>query len=130
MKIYSYFFTRQDISPEQQIVQTAHAAIQLGVNSQRWTKNEWNDTREDKTQPHLMPDLIKAEDTHFTVVGVRNLDALNAVQEILDKFGFRYEVFFEPDLNAGENTSIAVYPIAETSRGPLLAFNLLNVARR
>ena len=130
MKTYAYFFTRQDISPEQQIVQTAHAALQLGVNSQRWTKNEWNETREDKTQPHLMPDLINAEETHFTVVGVRNLEALLAVESILDKFGFRYEKFFEPDLNDGEYTSIAVYPIADSSRGPLLAFNLLNIGRR
>ena len=129
MKTYAYFFTRQDLSPEQQIVQTAHAALQLGVNSQRWTKNEWNETRDTKTQPHLMPDLIDATSTHFTVVGVRNLEALNAVQEILEKFGFRYEVFFEPDLGTGENTSIAVYPIAETSRGPLMAFNLLKVGR-
>lgn len=130
MKTYAYFFTRQDISPEQQIVQTAHAALQLGINSQRITKNEWNETRDITPQPHLLPDLIKAENTHFTVVGVRNLEALNAVEEILEKFGFRYEVFFEPDLNEGENTSIAVYPIAETSRGPLMAFNLLNIGRR
>ena len=129
MKTYAYFFTRQDLSPEQQIVQTAHAALLLGVNSQRWTKNEWNETGDTYGQPHLMPDLINAEETHFTVVGVRNLDALNAVQEILEKFGFRYEAFFEPDLNNGEHTSIAVYPIAETSRGPLLAFNLLKVGR-
>lgn len=126
MTTFCYLFTRQDISPEQQIVQTAHAALQLGVNSQRWTKNEWSTTA-DGMKPHLMPDLIKAEETHFTLVGVRNLEALNAVQEILEKFGFRYEVFFEPDLNAGENTSIAVYPIADTARGPLMAFNLLRV---
>lgn len=130
MKIYSYFFTRQDISPEQQIVQTAHAAFQLGVQSQRWTQEDWNETREDKIQPHLLPQLIDSFTTHFTVVGVRNLEALNAVEQILDKFGFRYEVFYEPDLNQGENTAIAVYPIAETSRGPLLAFNLLNIGKR
>lgn len=127
MTVYSYFFTRQDISPEQQIVQTAHAALQLGVNSQRWTKDEWVDTTQ---QPHLLPDLIRAEETHFTVVGVRNLEALLAVELILDKFGFRYERFFEPDLNQGEPTSIAVYPIADTARGPLMAFNLLNIGRR
>lgn len=134
MKYYAYFFTRQDISPEQQIVQTAHAAFQLGVNSQRWiidgTINEWNEAIDTKPQLHLLPQLIRPEDTHFTVVGVRNLEALLAVESILDKFGFRYEKFFEPDLNDGEPTSIAVYPIAETSRGPLMAFNLLNIGRR
>lgn len=130
MKTYAYFFTRQDISPEQQIVQTAHAALQLGINSQRITKNEWNETRDVTPQPHVLPDLIKAENTHFTVVGVRNLEALDAVSAILTKFGYRYEMFFEPDLNNGEPTAIAVYPITDTARGPLLAFNLLNVGKR
>lgn len=125
MRSYAYFFTRQDMSPEQQIVQTAHAALKLGVETQRTSIEEWNETREGK-QPHLMPQLIDADHTYFTLIGVRNLDALHAVATILDKFEFRYEVFREDDLN-GEPTSIAVYPIAETARGPLLAFNLLKI---
>lgn len=131
MKTYSYFFTRQDISPEQQIVQTAHAALQLGVESQRWTKAQWTETQEQQDyKPHLLPDHIEPENTHFTVIGVRNLEALNAVRDILEKFGYRHTVFFEPDLNNGEPTSIGVYPISEQFRGPLLAFNLLNIGRK
>jgi hypothetical protein len=122
MKHYAYFFTRQDISPEQQVVQTAHAAFQLGVNSQRWIDNP-------PANQQVHAD-VKAEETYFTVVGVRNLDGLNAVQKILDKFHIKYEVFFEPDLNNGENTSIAVYPIQEDKRDILLAFNLLSINRR
>ena len=119
MKYYAYFFTRQDISPEQQVVQTAHAAFQLGVNSQRWI-----DSPPKNQQVH---DDVKPDETYFTVVGVRNLDALNAVIKILDKFHIKYEVFFEPDLNQGENTSIAVYPIHENERDILHAFNLLKI---
>lgn len=104
-KYYSYFFTRQDLIPEQQIVQTAHAALKMGV----------------KTDKKIDPDS-----TYFTVVGVRNLDALNAVIEILDKFEYKYEVFYEPDLE-GTATSIALHPIPEYNRGPLLAFNLLKI---
>lgn len=122
MKHYAYFFTRQDISPEQQVVQTAHAAFQLGVNSQRWIDNP-------PANQQVHAD-VNAEETYFTVVGVRNLDGLNAVQKILDKFHIKYEVFFEPDLNNGENTSIAVYPIQEDKRDILLAFNLLSINRR
>jgi hypothetical protein len=121
MRHYAYFFTRQDISPEYQIVQTAHAAFQMGVNSQRWI-----DSHPEKQQ---VMEEIQEENTYFTVVGVRNLDALLAVTTILDKFVFKYEVFHEADLG-GEPTSIAVYPIAEKDRGPLLAFNLLKIDKR
>lgn len=119
MKHYAYFFTRQDISPEQQIVQTAHAAFALGVKSQIY---EGQPPKHQQVMDDVNPD-----ETYFTLVGVRNLDGLRAVQKILDKFGFKYETFFEPDLNKGEITSIAVYPVEETHRDILLAFNLLKV---
>ena len=112
MKYYAYFFTRQDISPEQQIVQTAHAAFQLGVHSQRVTTDR-------KTDETLVPCQVNEEidptETHFTVIGVRDLGALYAVERILQKFGYRYEKFFEPDLKDGEITSIGVYPIHRIS---------------
>lgn len=103
-KRYAYFFTRQDIFREYQLVQTAHVALKLGA---KLDENEY-------------PDNI-----YFTCVGVRNLEALEAVEKILSKFGFRYEKFFEPDLNEGEYTAIAVYPVDEDKRDVLLAFNLL-----
>lgn len=123
MKYYAYFFTRQDISPEQQIVQTAHAAFQLGVHSQRVVST--------KSEETLVPCQVNQEidptETHFTVIGVRDLGALYAVERILEKFGYRYEKFFEPDLKDGEFTSIGVYPISEYHRDVLMAFNLLKV---
>jgi hypothetical protein len=109
MKRYAYFFTRQDISPEQQIVQTAHAAMKLGFKL-----NEQEDPNS----------------TYFTVIGVRNREALSAVDEIISTFGFKYEAFVEPDLNGGEVTSIALYPVTEDKRGILLAFNLLSIGRK
>lgn len=127
MKHYAYFFTRQDISPEQQIVQTAHAAFQLGVHSQRVV-----DTG--KPAPDMVPcqfnEQIDPTETYFTVIGVRDLGALYAVERILEKFGYRYEKFYEPDLKDGEFTSIGVYPISEYHRDVLMAFNLLKVDRR
>lgn len=108
MKRYLYTFTRQDISREQQLVQTAHVTMKLGYYL--W-KNGYADASPDNTC--------------FTCIGVRNADALVAVQKILDQFGFKYEMFFEPDLNEGEYTAIAVYPVNEDARDVLLAFNLL-----
>lgn len=104
-KRYAYFFTRQDIFKEYQLVQTAHVAYKMGSI--------------------LGEKKADADNTYFTCVGVRNLEALIAVGQILDKFGFTYEYFIEPDLNEGEMTAIAVHPIDEDKRDVLLAFNLL-----
>lgn len=103
-KRYAYFFTRQDIFKEYQLVQTAHVAYKLGS---------------------MLGDKADPDNTYFTCVGVRNLEALFAVMSILVKFSIKYEYFTEPDLNGGEITAIAVYPIDEDKRDILLAFNLL-----
>lgn len=103
-KRYAYFFTRQDMFKEYQLVQTAHAAFKLG---------------------YLVDDKEDPNNTYFTCIGVRNLEALEAVQKILVKFDFKHEIFVEPDLNDGEPTAIAVHPVDENKRDILLAFNLL-----
>jgi hypothetical protein len=125
VKYYSYFFTRQDMSPEQQIVQTAHAALKLGVNSQRVSALPPGNTYIE----HMGFQHINPDETHFVVVGVRNLEALNAVSTILGVFDYRYEVFYEADMDS-EPTSIAVYPIASSLRGPLAAFNTLTIGKK
>ena len=126
MKHYAYFFTRQDLTPEQQLVQTAHAASLLGVSSQRV------DDKPTSVDTGLIPcqvnENINPMETYFTVIGVRDLRALYAVRDILLKFGYRFEMFYEPDIgNEGEYTSIAVYPISEYHRDVLMAFNLLKL---
>lgn len=83
---YVYFFTRQDISYEQQLVQTAHAAAAV-------------------RQEHD----FDAHSQHFIVFGVPNEKTL------LDKFHslpeeVRISTFFETDMN-GEMTSFATAPI-------------------
>ena len=127
MKHYAYFFTRQDMSPEQQIVQTAHAAFQLGVHSQRVFDEKTAEG--DGFVPCQFNEKVIPEETYFTLIGVRDLGALNAVERILEKFGYRYEKFFEPDLKDGEYTSIGVYPISEFDRDVLMAFNLLKITK-
>lgn len=118
-KYYAYFFTRQDIFPEYQLVQTAHVAHKLGyMSAVTWGKDEELDLRDGQVK------ATHPDNTYFTCVGVRNQDALYAVAEILDKFGFKYETFSEPDIG-GEMTSIGVYPVHEDYKGPLQAFNLL-----
>lgn len=109
MKRYAYFFTRQDIFREYQLVQTAHVAFKLG---------------------YLASDTENPDHTYFTCIGVRDLEALVAVKKILEKFGFKYEIFNEPDMAnedypTGQITAIAVHPVDEDKRDILLAFNLL-----
>lgn len=116
-RFYAYFFTRQDMIPEQQIVQTAHAAHLMGAS--------YASVDNKSTVPFAKND---PRETYFTLVGVRNLEALEGVRMILDKFGYKYEAFVEPDMG-GEITSIALYPINENDRGPLMAFNLLRIAK-
>ena len=115
-KNYCYFFTAQNMSAEQQLVQTAHVALKLGVLSTRQVAPVTDVTPVGKFDP---------DNTYFTVIGVRNEDALLAVKLILDKFGYQYETFYEPDQE--QVTSIALYPILESQRGPLMAFNLLKM---
>lgn len=121
MRYYSYFFTRQDISPEQQLVQTAHVALKLGVMA---PKSMEKDVDFEVTVPAIYD--INPDETYFTCVGVRNEQALYAVIQILEEFGYDHEVFREPDME-NQITAIAVYPISELSKGPLEAFNLLRM---
>lgn len=99
---YSYFFTRQDIFEEYQLVQTAHAALELGSK--------------------LPPAQVK--DLHFTCCGVDNLEQLENVERVLISMHLPYVVFREPDIG-NQMTSIGVYPVAEHRRGILRNYKLL-----
>lgn len=103
---YSYFFTRQDIFDEYQLVQTAHAALELGAK--------------------LTPEQVK--DLHFTCCGVADLHDLEAVERVLQTMKLDYVVFREPDIG-NQKTSIGVYPVEEHKRGILRGYNLLRFAK-
>lgn len=106
MKKYVYIFTRQDISPEQQLVQSAHVAMKLGVECIRKGME------------------LDADNTYFTVVGVRDRAGMSSARRILVDYNFPSVAFQEPDLG-GEITSVATYPIDEDQRSVLLAFSWL-----
>jgi hypothetical protein len=99
---YSYFFTRQDIFEEYQLVQTAHAALELGS--------------------HLSSEEV--QDLHFTCCGVEDLEALESVERVLTVMKVPFITFKEPDIG-NEKTAIGVYPIEEHKRGVLRSYNLL-----
>jgi hypothetical protein len=99
---YSYFFTRQDIFKEYQLVQTAHVALELGSK--------------------LTAEQVK--DLHFTCCGVEDLEELEAVERVLLSMKVDYVVFREPDIG-NEKTAIGVFPVEEHKRGLLRNYNLL-----
>lgn len=102
-RYYVYIFVRQDISPEQQLVQAAHATLILG---------------------HELQNRKKVDNLYFTVIGVSDRNALFDIQGDLKFYGHKFIEFNEPDIG-NEETAIATYPIAMKNRGKLLEYKLL-----
>lgn len=119
MSGYTYIFVRQDLSKEQIAVQAAHATMQMGFQYALKSERGFD-------LPNMHARGSSPSETYFILVGVRNEEALLAVESILSKFDISYERFIEPDI--GEQvTAIATYPLNKQDRGPLLAFNLLKM---
>lgn len=97
---YTYLFIRKDLSIPQLIVQSSHAALEAGFSFER---------------PHTTP--------HLVLIGVDSQDHLVATADYLGMHGIEFEMFFEPDDNAGY-TSIATRPIFGAERKPLSKFKL------
>lgn len=88
-KKYAYFVTRTDLSKSQQLVQTAHVALELG----------------NKLTPR------EANQLHFCNLGVADLTALNAVKHLLHISNIEYVEYHEGHYN--EITAIATFPITQ-----------------
>jgi hypothetical protein len=98
---YVYVFVRQDLSNEQQLVQSAHVTLVLG-----------NKLKHDVSQ------------LYFTVIGVPQLVDFTKVMADLNAHGTKYEAFYEPD-QGNTLTAIATHPIPKDKRGKLKDYKLL-----
>ena len=107
-RVYTYVFVRQDLSPEYQLVQAAHATMVLGQK---------------------MPSNFDARKTYFTVIGVPNEWELKEVKRILNENGFPFEEFIEPDIG-NEITAVATHPIHWLKRKQLKNYSLLTFSPR
>jgi hypothetical protein len=88
-KNYCVFFTREDLSPAQQVVQTAHTALCMGTRY--------------KGNPYTQ---------HMLMFGVPNLAALTARYNELQKlFGKDIYAFIEPDIG-NEMTSFGINSVS------------------
>jgi hypothetical protein len=99
---YVYIFVRQDLSPEQQLVQAAHVTLVLGNKLKRTDVSE----------------------LYFSVIGIPQLSDFCQVMKDLKAHGSKYEIFYEPD-QGNTMTAIATHPIRKDARGILLNYKLL-----
>jgi hypothetical protein len=85
--IYSYILVRRDLPHSVQVVQASHAAMETGF-------------------------AVKKPDSpvHFAVLGVDNQEKLLKYAAMLDKRGYKLELFYEPDYNTGY-TALCTHPI-------------------
>lgn len=101
---YIYLFTRRDLSPQQQIIQTAHATVEMGVH---WGREDFND----KETPNAV------------LIGIHSENALLDIKDYLEENKIPNEMFYEPDIEA--YTAIATYPLEGKEREPLKKFGLM-----
>jgi hypothetical protein len=104
---YSYILVRTDLSPEQQLVQAAHAAIKLGAS----------------LESKIDPDLL-----NLVVCGVANEDALWDAHFYIEDNDYYVKEFVESDLGY-EATAIATEPIKAKKRAFMKQFKLLKIKR-
>lgn len=95
---YTYILVRQDISPEQQLVQASHATLVLGSN---------------------LPKDINPSMVHFVVCGFGGLTELMAMKKYLQDNRIGFNDFIEPDIG-DEMTAIATLPVKAYKRDSIL----------
>jgi len=96
---YMYLFTRRDLSPQQQIIQTSHITHIIGK----------------KQECDSVPNAV--------LIGAKNEGDLMAIKEYLEYFDIAHEIFYEPDIS--QHTAIATYPLQGEQRTPLRKFDLM-----
>lgn len=105
IKNYVFTFVRQDMTPEQQLVQAAHVNLKLGQN---------------------LPKGHNPDKLYFTVIGIPNGEELASVIEWLAIKGHIFETFEEPDMKDDYKiTAVAMFPIFEYAKGHLKHFKTL-----
>ena len=101
-KKYVYIFIRKDLPNSQKVVQSCHAALEVGRR------------------------FVSSHDVHpsMVLIGVKGKIQLENVAKKVKTQGFRLMEFFEP-LFDGEMTSFATEPISDEERGFFKRFNLI-----
>ena len=89
MNSYIYTFVREDISPEQKIVQVAHACHEAGK---------------------LLPHTEYRQVSSLILLSAKDEDDLMIIARKIDRAGIDFHMFYEPDNNMGYS-AICTRPI-------------------
>ncbi len=103
-KSYVYVFVRKDIPIEHQIVQSCHAALEVGLK-----------------YPYVSKDP-----SSLILIGVKNQNKLESAIAYLNSTGIKTEMFFEPSWDYG-NTAFATEALTEDQRIHLKRFQLWKI---
>ncbi len=106
---YQYVFVREDIAPEQVIVQTTHAASKAAVRR---------------------IDDDEMRNLHLIVLGTKNERSLINIMHMLEQHEYKFDYFIEPDMNGGEITAVATGAVSGSRREFFQRFELLTVSRK
>ncbi len=101
---YVYILIRKDLSFEQQVVQSAHAAIEAAH--------------------HLIPPEL--EHPHLCLCGVKGEIQLQAAADRLDQAGIKYRAFIEPDIG-DQWTALATESVSGEDRRHFKRYNCLKL---
>lgn len=102
MSTHIYMFVREDISPEQKIVQCSHAAHEAGK-------------------------LEKGTDiSSLVLLSVADEDELKKIAMRLDMLGINFYMFFEPDNEMGYS-ALCTCPVTESERKHFKKYKLFRV---
>lgn len=100
---YTYVFVRRDIPLHAQLVQSAHAALELGLQ--------------------LSPDKKPDKTSFLILLNADNQSHLNEIARYLDDHDIEFHKFFEPDYDMGY-TAICTEPLSQDKRKYFRKFNL------
>jgi hypothetical protein len=98
-----YIFIREDLIPEQMIVQASHAAHMVGC------------AQKDKEIPHVV------------LIGAKDVNEIIDISGWLSRENIAHEMFYEPDI--GEYTAIATHSLRGPERIPFVDFETLKIKK-
>lgn len=101
MTRYTYVFIRRDIPLHTQLVQSAHAALEMGLRQSD----------------------VTAEPSFLILLDARDENHLNEIARYLDEYDIDFYMFFEPDYEMG-HTSICTQVLSLDKRKHFKKFNL------
>ncbi len=110
-RYYVYTFVRQDISPEYQLVQAAHAAAKMG---HRLGNGRFNGAAAEKAFDEL----------YFAVIGVANDEEMAIAIKDCKELGLEVFPFYEPDIGS-VLTAFSTSPVRADKRNRLLSYKKL-----